>query len=117
MPVSFEAIRVGTEYERPFLANLWGYQGHQAIARGVVTPADSHVIVLFVTHEKQASLTQYTDYMCPCGRRADSPRDRCHGLPLTAQLRPGSASVSRRAAPLPRLDRRDGPAARSGNGA
>ena len=39
--------------------------------------------------------------LCPCGERADSPRDRRRGLLLPAQLRPGSASVSRRAAAPP----------------
>ena len=63
MPVSFEALKIGVAYDRPTLAKLWGYGGHQAIARGVITPADAQVIVLFVTHKKQATMRQYTDYL------------------------------------------------------
>lgn len=63
MPVSFENIQVGKEYERPLLAELWGYQGYQAISRGVVTPSGTNFIILFVTKEKQKVLTQYNDYI------------------------------------------------------
>lgn len=63
MPVDFDSLVVGQEYERPFLADLWGYKGFQAISRGVVTPADTNFIILFVTKEKQESLTQYNDYI------------------------------------------------------
>ena len=63
MPVNFDSLKVGAEYDRPFLADLWGYQGHQAIARGVVTPAESQVVILFVTQSKQATMTQYADYI------------------------------------------------------
>lgn len=61
MPVSFEQLIVGQSYERPYLAKLWGYRGFQAISRGVVTPANTNLIILFVTEEKQQSLTQYND--------------------------------------------------------
>lgn len=63
MAVTFDSLKVGAEYDRPFLADLWGYQGRQAIERGVITPAESQVIVLFVTKAKQATMTQYTDYI------------------------------------------------------
>jgi putative restriction endonuclease len=63
MPVSFESLVVGKTYDRPFLARLWGYHGFQAISRGVVTPAATKLIILFVTEEKQESLTQYKDYL------------------------------------------------------
>ncbi|WP_196799387.1 HNH endonuclease [Thioalkalivibrio sp. ALgr3] len=63
MPVNFDNLVVGKEYERPELADLWGYKGYQAISRGVVTPSDSNVIILFVTKEKQQALTQYVDYI------------------------------------------------------
>ena len=63
MPVSFSTLKIGQSYERPFLAKLWGYRGFQAISRGVVTPAGSNIIILFVTEEKQESLTQYRDYL------------------------------------------------------
>ena len=63
MAVGFEKLQVGQEYDRPFLADLWGYMGFQAISRGVVTPSGTNFIVLFVTKEKQESLTQYNDYI------------------------------------------------------
>ena len=63
MPVSFDKLVVGESYERPFLASLWGYQAYQAISKGVVTPANTKFIILFVTEKKQDSLTQYNDYI------------------------------------------------------
>lgn len=63
MPVSFEKIKIGQEYERQYLADLWGYKGFQAISRGVVTPSGTNYIILFVTKQKQDSLTQYNDYL------------------------------------------------------
>ena len=61
--VNFEGFVIGTEYERPQLAECWGYRSHHAISRGVVTPAGTRYIVLFVTKEKQESLTQYRDFV------------------------------------------------------
>lgn len=61
MPVQFESIKVGTEWNRNQLARLWGFKSFHAIARGVFTPADDDKIILFVTEEKQEGLTQYTD--------------------------------------------------------
>lgn len=63
MPVEFDKLRIGYQYDRPTLAKIWGYAGFQAISRGVVTPANSNFIVLFVTEEKQESLTQYNDFL------------------------------------------------------
>lgn len=63
MPVSFEKLKIGEEYDRPYLADIWGYKGFQAISRGVVTPSGSNYIILFVTKEKQKALTQYNDYL------------------------------------------------------
>lgn len=63
MPVSFEKIKVGGLYERPYLADIWGYNGFQAISRGVITPSGSNYIILFVTREKQNTLTQYNDFL------------------------------------------------------
>ncbi|MDP1780018.1 MAG: HNH endonuclease, partial [Anaerolineales bacterium] len=53
----------GQSYERPFLAKLWGYQSFHAISKGVVTPANTKYIILFVTKDKQQALTQYNDYI------------------------------------------------------
>jgi predicted restriction endonuclease len=63
VPVSFEKLQIGQKYERPFLADLWGYKGFQAISRGVVTPSETKLIILFVTKEKQEALTQYNDHI------------------------------------------------------
>ena len=61
--VNFDNIRIGGNYDRKYLASLWGYKGHQAISRGVITPSQTKWIILFVTKEKQSSLTQYNDYI------------------------------------------------------
>ncbi|MDB6130355.1 MAG: hypothetical protein JWM04_1462 [Verrucomicrobiales bacterium] len=61
MPVQFESIQVGSEYDRNELASLWGYKSFHALARGVFTPRNQNIIVLFVTEEKQENFTQYAD--------------------------------------------------------
>ena len=61
MPVSFEKLTLSQEYDRPELAQMWGYKAYQAISRGVVTPRASNFIILFITKEKQENLTQYQD--------------------------------------------------------
>jgi putative restriction endonuclease len=63
--MSFDPLRLalGRLYTRPELARLWGYVGYQAISRGVVTPRGSRYIILFVTRQKQESLTQYRDFI------------------------------------------------------
>ena len=40
---------------------MWGYAGFQPLARGIVTPANTNFIILFITIEKQKHLTQYKD--------------------------------------------------------
>jgi len=50
---NFDSLKIGQEYDRPYLAELWGYKGFQAISKGVVTPANTNTIILFVTKEKQ----------------------------------------------------------------
>lgn len=61
--VTFDNLEIGRFYDRNLLTKLWGYKGRQAISKGVVTPANSNDIVLFVTKEKQRSSTQYEDYI------------------------------------------------------
>jgi putative restriction endonuclease len=63
MAVDIRLLTLGDRYTRPELAELWGYRGYQALARGVVTPAAAGVIILFVTHMKQQALTQYKDFI------------------------------------------------------
>lgn len=61
MPIDLARLEIGRRYTRPQLAERWGYASYRAIARGVVTPAEGNVIVLFVTREKQNALPQYQD--------------------------------------------------------
>lgn len=63
MPVCLDSLVIGQNYERSYLAKLWGYESYHAISRGVVTPIDTNLIILFVTKNKQQSLTQYRDYI------------------------------------------------------
>lgn len=61
--VSFEKLVAGQKYDRPYLADIWGYKGHEAISRGLVTPAGTNYIILFITEEKQAWDTPYKNYI------------------------------------------------------
>ena len=63
MSISFQSLNLGGEYDRPYLSEIWGYESHHAISRGVVTPKDSRYIILFVTKEKQRAFTQYQDFL------------------------------------------------------
>lgn len=56
-------LEVGKLYPRTELFPLWGYAGIEAISRGVITPAGARYIILFVTRQKQQSLTQYHDFL------------------------------------------------------
>lgn len=58
-----QPITVGSVYDRPTLARLWGHSGYQAFSRGVFTPANTNLIFLFVTREKQSCLMQYQDFL------------------------------------------------------
>ncbi|PAE23869.1 HNH endonuclease [Bacillus sp. 7894-2] len=62
MPISMESLEIGKKYDRDALSLVWGYKGRQAISRGIITPANDHKIILFVTKIKQKSDTQYNDY-------------------------------------------------------
>ena len=62
--VNFDKLIIDQKYDRPYLAEIWGYNGIQGLSRGVITPAsDKSIVILFVTKEKQASITQYNDYI------------------------------------------------------
>src|SRR5688500_6411945 len=58
-----KALELGKLYARTELYPLWGYAGVEAISRGVITPRRSKYIILFVTRQKQQSLTQYQDFI------------------------------------------------------
>lgn len=62
MPVEFGQLEINGEYDRNDLAKLWGYEGREAISRGIVTPSGDDKIVLFVTQENQAA-NQYRNYL------------------------------------------------------
>lgn len=59
--INFNNLKVGQKYDRKYLAQQWGYKSYQAISRGIVTPKNQNIIILFVTKEKQDCLTQYID--------------------------------------------------------
>lgn len=61
--LSFSRIQIGKKYERPWLAQEWGYQSYRAFAKGVFCPRGTNQIILFVTRIKQQSLEQYNDYI------------------------------------------------------
>jgi putative restriction endonuclease len=61
--VDLSNLIVGNLYDRPTLATMWGYKTFNAISRGVVTPKGQDLIILFITKEKQESLTQYEDHI------------------------------------------------------
>ena len=61
MSVSFNLIKIGEGYSRKFLAEVWGYAGFEALAKGVFTPKEDPKIILFVTAEKDKWQTQYKD--------------------------------------------------------
>ena len=61
MRISFSKIPLRSKWTRQRLADLWECAAYQAIARGVVTPRGSNLIVLFVQEEKPDDFTQYND--------------------------------------------------------
>ena len=44
-----EKLNLFGEYDQKTLAELWGYKSYDAIRRGIVTPAESNIIILFLT--------------------------------------------------------------------
>ena len=61
--IDFTVLEFGKSYDRPSLAKLWGYQSFHALSKGVVTPANTKFIILFVTKEKQDVFPQYNDFI------------------------------------------------------
>ncbi len=60
--VHLNSLIVGENYDRPYLAKIWGYGASNAIARGIFTPKGDNKLILFITQKKQEKLTQYNDY-------------------------------------------------------
>lgn len=59
--VSVELLQIGKEYTSKQLAQMWEYKTHDALRKGVVTPQNTNIIILFVTKIKQAGATSYID--------------------------------------------------------
>ncbi len=59
MPISFDKIKPGTCCTRPLLADIWGFSGYQALAKGIITPKGDNKIILFVTCPRPAELPRY----------------------------------------------------------
>lgn len=59
--VSMELLQIGKQYTAKQLAQIWGYETHHALVKGVVTPQNTNTIVLFVTKIKQTGATSYVD--------------------------------------------------------
>lgn len=57
MGISFKDVHVGVAYSRHRLAKLWGYRGYQALARGLVTPANDNKLILYITEGKRQQQT------------------------------------------------------------
>lgn len=56
-----DQLKLFSEYDQKTLAELWHYKSYDAIRRGIVTPANSNIIILFVTEKKAEYATQYVD--------------------------------------------------------
>lgn len=61
--VAFDKLTAGQSYDRPQLAEIWGYDDWHGFGRGVFTPRNDNKIVLFVTHKNQESLTRYSNFL------------------------------------------------------
>jgi hypothetical protein len=59
--VVMNSLVIGEQYTAVQLAEIWGYESHHALVKGMVTPKDKKIIILFVTKEKQSGATQYED--------------------------------------------------------
>ena len=59
--VDFRKLQISRKYTRADLARLWGYKSHEALVRGVVGPAGSPYLILFVTLNKAETQPQYRD--------------------------------------------------------
>ena len=47
------------KYDQKDLAERWGYKSYDAIRRGIVTPAGTNIVILFVTEKKVSYATQF----------------------------------------------------------
>lgn len=86
-------LKLFGEYDQKTLAALWGYKSYDAIRRGIVTPANSNIIILFVTEDKAAYVTQYLDMLS--GNILDMSGETGHGNDkrLIANLNGGKDTI------------------------
>lgn len=59
--VNMDKLNLFGLYDQIELAELWGYKSYHAIRRGILTPAKTNKIILFITHEKVSYATPYDD--------------------------------------------------------
>lgn len=59
----FDKLKIGNKYTQIELAEIWNYKSYHAIRRGIVTPKDKNIIILFITEQKVAYATQYKDHL------------------------------------------------------
>lgn len=63
MDLDFTQIKIGYRYSRKDLIDLWPkYSSTRPLERGVVTPADSTQIILFITEIKNEYQPDYNDF-------------------------------------------------------
>jgi hypothetical protein len=73
--VRLELLRVGQQYSRGELAQLWGCAGPSALNRGVVTPHGDRNIILFVTRLKRGADYPYQNELREGRLYWEGPRD------------------------------------------
>ena len=61
MTIQLSLLTIGDEYHRSDLAALFGYSSYEALSRGIFTPRDLNIIMLFATEKKQLDFIQYED--------------------------------------------------------
>ena len=59
--ININELSVGQEYDRKTLAYKWGYKKYHAITRGIFTPANEKIIILFITEDNQPSTSTYVN--------------------------------------------------------
>jgi hypothetical protein len=60
MPVTFDTITVGSQWDRTQLAKLWG-KGREGLDCTVFTPKNDNKIILLIGNEKQRHAKQFND--------------------------------------------------------
>ena len=90
----FESLKLFGEYDQKTLATLWGYKSYDAIRRGIVTPANSNIIILFVTEDKVSYATQYRDQLVDNKLYASGETSHMNDKRLASNLNGGKDTKS-----------------------